>query len=823
MIQILFTRMVTLAVLCAVAYNYSSAGSGDWDKIVEGTVHKAGFMDFYWKPQEGKLYLEVGFPSEQFLYVSFLTSGLGSNDIGLDRGQLGDTRVVQFRRFGDRLLLIQPNLAYRADSDNLDELLAVEEAFAQSVLWGFPVEAEKNNRVLIDITEFVLSDAHGVADRLYEAEQGQYVLDKGRSAIFEETLKNFEKNSVFEGLVTFSGKSTGAELRTVAPSVHSISVRQRHNFVQLPDGAYTMRTYDVRSGFFNISYMDYAVPLGMPVQKMFITRHRLEKKYPGKKLSEPLEPIIYYLDRGAPEPIRSALLEGASWWNEAFEAAGFKDAFRVEVLPEGIDPLDIRYNVIQWVHRSTRGWSYGASVVDPRTGEIIKGHVSLGSLRVRQDYMIAEGLLAPYGDPKAIPRDMQEMALARLRQLSAHEVGHTLGLAHNFAASASEGKSVMDYPHPKVMLDAEGNIDISDAYGVGAGSWDKVAIAYGYMEFATPKEEQWGLDSILRAAADRGFRYISDEDARPKGGAHPTAHLWDNGTDAVEELDRILDIRQVALQRFSPANIPFGRPLASLEDVLVPVYLMHRYQVEAAVKLIGGVEYTYAVRGEGQQVQERVKPEVQRNAVEMLLRTVDPAFLAIDRTLLNSIPPQPPGFERDRENHEMRSGPVFDPMAAAETAAGHVIELMLDPQRCERLVLQKSLDPHMPGLAEYLHSIKEHVLMRSFSDTYLQAIGERVAQVYVRAVIDLALDTGNSSTVRAVAFNLLEEIKSDMSQESVHAVQPSVAAYLVKMIESAEERFEDNTESRQLRIPDGSPIGHGLLQTDKLLLRCGGN
>ena len=370
-----------------------------------------------------------------------------------------------------------------------------------------------------------------------------------------------------------------------------------------------------------------------PISKYFIIRHRLEKKDPTAARSEAIKPIVYYLDNGTPEPIRSALLEGASWWNQAFEAAGFINAFQVKLLPEDADPMDIRYNVINWVHRSTRGWSYGYSVVDPRTGEIIKGHVTLGSLRVRQDYLIAQGLLAPLSKriTRSMPADdkMLTMALNRLKQLSAHEVGHTIGLQHNYAASVVNRSSVMDYPHPAAVLDAKGEIDISDAYDLKIGEWDKIAINWGYREFAKGTDEKAALDKILSDANKAGYQFISDRDARAAGGLHPTAHLWDNGKSPVDELNNVMKVRAKALRKFGENNIRPGTPMAFLEDVLVPVYLYHRYQVEAVTKLVGGLYYTYALRGDGQIITQSLSKDEQLKALNAVISTIDPSVLVL--------------------------------------------------------------------------------------------------------------------------------------------------------------------------------------------------
>ncbi|HEY9817679.1 MAG TPA: zinc-dependent metalloprotease, partial [Candidatus Obscuribacterales bacterium] len=406
-------------------------------------------------------------------------------------------------------------------------------------------------------------------------------------------------------------------------------------------------------------------------------------------MSEPVEPIIYYVDRGAPEPIRSALIEGASWWNQAFEAAGYTNAFQVKVMPEGAHPLDVRYNVIQGVHRSTRGWSYGSGITDPRTGEMIKGHVSLGSLRVRQDFLIATGLLQPYENGDEQPNAMTEMALARLRQLSAHEVGHTLGLAHNFAASVNDRASVMDYPHPYIKLDAQGNIDLSEAYDDKIGAWDKVTISYGYTDFPEG-ENQEKLDAMLDRAFDGGLRYITDQDARPASGLHSEAHLWDNGTNAAMELDRLMKIRRTVLDQFSEKAIKEGMPMSSIEEALVPMYLLHRYQVDATSKLIGGLNYSYALRGGNEVVTEMLSTEAQMTALQALLNTVTAEQLKLPESLLGQLPPRAFGYSRSRETFVSKTGPAFDYLAAVETAASVPFSFIFNADRFNRLLMYKA-------------------------------------------------------------------------------------------------------------------------------------
>ncbi len=783
-------------------------------RAIQGKIAMPGYFPLYWDDAAGRLWMVVDKWDTEFLYVNSLPAGVGSNDIGLDRGQLGRHRIVHFRKVGPKVLLVQPNYNYRAESEDASERSAVAESFAQAVLWGFKAEKQSGDRVLIDVTEFVLRDAHGVVGTLRGMSEGEFKLDASRSAIHMERTKSFPRNTEMEALLTFTTeKEMGQRLRSVSPSTGEFTVRQHHSFVELPDQDYKPRAFDPRSSYGAVSYYDYAAPIGDSIVKRWIPRHRLRKKDPKAQVSDAVKPIVYYLDRGAPEPIRSALLEGARWWSQAFEAAGYRDAFRVELLPDGADPMDVRYNVIQWVHRSTRGWSYGASVRDPRTGEIIKGHVTLGSLRVRQDYLIAVGLLAPYEEGKVVSPQMRDMALARLRQLSAHEVGHTLGLAHNYASSLDNRASVMDYPHPYVALGEEDSVDLSQAYATGIGEWDKVSIAYGYQDFAPGTDVPAALGAILDGAFSKGLRYITDRDSRPAGSASPEGHLWDSGADPVEELNRLGEVRRAALGRFSETVLQPGEPLASLGDVLVPIYLLHRYQVEAAAKVVGGLDYAYTLRGTpgtATPATNLVPRERQTAALEALLRTIEPSYLRIPETLLRQIPPYPPGFDRNRESFPARTGLTFDPLATAEVAIDHTLSLLLHPERAARLVEYSARDERQMGLAEMIDAIITRTV-KAAPQTGLEAEIQRTSSaVLLYRLMVLAQSPGSSEQVKAIAWLKLREIRAFWVQE--RSADTGWQAHREWGAERIARFFDDPKVlplPKPKEAPPGQPIGCG--------------
>lgn len=762
-----------------------------------------GYFNFFCDDGNDKIYLQVDDLEKEFLYVYSLSSGIGSNDIGLDRGQLGNEQVVFFKKAGTQLLLVQPNLRFRALTDNELERKSVEQAFAKSILYGFKIVEEQNGSYLIDITEFLMRDAHGVSARLQRSKQGSYSLDKSKSALAFERTKAFPKNVEFDVALTFKGQAKGNYIKSVTPNSNLVTVAQHHSLIELPDDGYKKREFDPRCGSYPFSYYDYATPVQEPILKRYITRHRLEKKNPNATISEAVKPIIYYLDNGTPEPVRSALLDGGRWWNQAFEAIGYKDAFQLKILPDDADPLDVRYNVIQWVHRSTRGWSYGSSITDPRTGEIMKGHVSLGSLRIRQDFLIAQALMnKPFAKRDDNYQPMLEMALARIRQLSAHEIGHTLGFAHNFAASTNGRSSVMDYPHPQFKLNGD-EIDFSGAYAVNIGAWDKVTVAYSYADFSDVSEKE-GLNKILKDAQNAGLRYISDQDARPMGGAHVLAHLWDNGKSASEELADVLKIRETGINNFSIDNIRKGEPNAILEDVFAPLYFFHRYQTEAVAKIIGGLNYNYTVKGDGQQTVSILDRATQEDALESILMTLDASQIAIPRKKLSLFPPRAIGYGRSRESLKGKTGVSFDALSAPETAADMTLGLLLHPQRASRLIQQKATDPSNLGLQEVLDVLVKNTINKTVKDSYINEVQQNINFRVLFHLMNLASHIDVHPQVNAIANQTIRKL---LQKIGVDAIKNPIKAEIVRRINNFYTHPEQFKVIATPQIPDGSPIG----------------
>ena len=780
-----------------------------------------GYFPLYWDERTGNLWLEVPRFDSEFLLVTGLAAGLGSNDIGLDRGMEGGGRLVEFQRVGPKILLVQGNESFRSSSANPAERRSVEDSFAKSILWGFTVGAESSGHVLVDATDFVVRDGMNAATAL-SAGGMVYRVDKTRSAVYMARTKAFPKNTEVEVTLTFGGDATGGRggrgggggfgfglfsgsVASVTPTADSVTLREHYSLVELPDGNYKPRLDDPRAGYGGPSFVDYSVPIGEPMVKRYLARHRLEKKDPNAAVSEPVKPIEYWVDPGAPDDIRQALIEGASWWNQAFEAAGFRNGFKVAVLPEGADPMDIRYNMINWVHRSTRGWSYGGSVTDPRSGEIIKGTVTLGSLRDRQDYLIFEGLLSPYTNGTEKPDILYQTALARIRQLAAHEVGHTLGLGHNYYDSTQGWISVMDYPHPNDVLLADGSIDLSQAYPARIGDWDKVAINYGYRQLP-PGDEQAALTHILDEAWAKDLRYMTNQDTD----AHPRVDQWSLGVNQADELARIMKVRRAALNRLGEHTIRNGAPMATIEEPLVPIFLYHRYSVESAASMLGGIDYIYAMRGDGRKPLQWETAANQRKALEELANTLKPSELTVPKAVLDAIPPRPPGFGRHRELFPRTTGDGFDPVSPAEVAAEVTIGFVLEPARAARMISQHMLDAQLPGLEEVIDRLTKAVFDAPVASEYEAEVRRAEERVLVDRLTGMAGAAPNGQ-VRAVAALKLARLRERLdvsgkiaTNQAERAQQTLLAADIKRFLERPADPAHPMPAPVQ---PPGAPIG----------------
>ena len=795
-------------------------GGGDGSTLptieerTEGMTLIDGYFPLYYDADRDRLWMEVSRFDTEVLHMAGLAAGLGSNDIGLDRGGVSGSRVVIFERHGRKLLMVQPNYRFRVESENPAEERAVRDAFARSVLFSFEVAAESPGRVLVDLTDFVLSDQTGIAGRL-----GGYQFNRDRSSIYTPMTQGFPENTEIEAELTFvqggggaaaGGRGGGAfeGVGSVASTGAAASLRVHQSFVKLPEEPIETRAWDPRQALGATSWQDFTTPLGEDMTKRVVRRHRLEKVDPSAAVSDPVEPIVYYIDAGVPEPMRSALLEGARWWNQAFEAIGYRNAFQVELLPEGASSLDVRYNVVNWVHRSTRGWSSGGSVTDPRTGEILKGTVTLGSGRVRQDYLLAEGLLSPYETGTETPPELAEWALARLRQLSAHEIGHTLGFAHNYYDSELGRISVMDYPHPWVTLNPDGSLDYSEVYEVGMGEWDYVSVAYGYQDFPDGVNEAEALQKIIDDAWEEDNIFLSGD-----ASLHPRVDVWSNGTDAAAELERMMAVRSAAMSRFGERAIKLGRPMSEIEKVLVPLYLHHRYQIDAAGSVIGGVDYIYSLRGDGRRPFTHVSGADQRRALGSLLGVVEPSSLgpaeAHHRTAST---PTPRDIRGGREYFPRWTGSMFDVITPAVVLADHTFGNILDNSKAARLIQQSAVDPTIPGLGEVIDGVFGSVFGATTANPYEAEISRAVEWLAVTRVMGLAGGAAMPQ-VRAVALKKLEDQKGgfgwDDGDRRMIRTPPTIPSSPAPSSGSWRIRPRRPSLPATPAAPPGAPIGGG--------------
>jgi hypothetical protein len=779
--------------------------------VLQGTISQDGLLPVHVDARGGRILLSLPAPgadgvSARFIYLTALETGLGSAPLGLDRGMSSSSRLIVFRRVGRKIVAEIENPRFRATGGAPEEQRGVRESFATSTIWMGDIAAETaEGRLLVDVSTFLVRDDLNLARTLREQENGDYRLVPELSIADPNFVRVFPRNIELQARLTFVSARPGPEVGNIAPVGGNVSFIVRHSLVALPAPGYRPRRFDPRAGGFGTQVVDFNAPLGRPMVYELANRFRLERVDAGAARSRVRDPIVFYIDPAAPEPIRAALREGVAWWAEAFDAAGYVGAFRAEILPAGADPLDVRYNVVHWVNRATRGWSYGQAIVDPGTGEIIRGNVLLGSLRVRQDLMIYQALVGAGLTGSGGPNDPIAAALARIRQLGAHEVGHALGLAHNFAGSIQGRYTVMDYPAPRITL-VNGVPDLSDAYGVGVGRWDRFAIDWLY-----GAETDAAALPRMAAALAGGLRFVADDDARPAGAAHPLGSLWDDGADPVAELGRMAQVRAAAVARFGPAALNPGEPQSQLRRAFVPIWLLHRYQIEAAAKWIGGVDFTYALAGDGQGEARAVPPAAQRRALDALLETVTPAALTVPPALLPQLSAGWSGDSDRQTDIELMAtagGPIFDPFAATETGAAVTLTALLAPERLNRLELQNQADPASPGAHELVDRLIAQVFAFTGLDPAAAAVQRRIATTTALALARVQRDAALSPTLALGLSERINRLSQALARAPGSPVQADWSRGLARLLGDREALGQALADPRRVpRIPPGMPIG----------------
>lgn len=793
-------RILFIFMIAFLVSSCSPAASVTKDPLA-GLEHRAGFIDLYVDQGKNKVFAILPKADEdgvalRLIHTARLTAGLGSNPVGLDRGWGDSGKIIIFRKMGDKVIIEAENMRYRASPDNPLEQRAVKESFARSFLASTDIVSTSGGFV-VDLTDFLTSDVLNLVQYLKDSDQGSFSIAKGRTLVDTANVFAFPDNVEMDVFFTLSSSDPGDEVATTAANGRDATLIQHHSFVRLPEEGYVPLLSDPRAGAIERVHYDYSAPLSGRIETRLARRYRLQKNEAG----ETINPIIFYIDSGAPEPIRSALIGGAKWWEDAFAAAGYPDGYKVEVLPEDAHPLDIRYNVVQWVHRQTRGWSYGGGVSDPRTGEMLKGHVNLGSLRVRQDRMIFEGLSGTAKTNSGADDDPVELALDRIRQLSAHEVGHALGFAHNFAASTYGKGSVMDYPAPDVRV-TNGKMDFSNTYGIGVGAWDKFAATWLYADMIDKQRS-----SLINDALNNGLAYVADSDARSAGTAHPLGNIWDNGADPVSGLKDAMAVRELALANFGQDRIQPGQPMSDLNKVIVPIYLYHRYQTAAAVKLIGGMSFNYGLQGDGQDETKMVAASKQRAALTAVLSTLDPKFLDIKDETLELLMPNLVSYsiaDSDRELFRRTAYPAFDVTAAADTAADLTFDVLLNGRRAARLVEFKRRDASQLGLDEVLAATRRKVMGSSASGRTGE-IAKAVQTRFAYALMDLA-SGNNTPAVQSRAHAALTDLSSDLGR-----LRTDHGVWLSAQIDAFKTRPVKPVDpvAKAKPLPPGGPIGQG--------------
>lgn len=747
--------------------------------------------------------------SGRFLYASALRTGLGSAPIRLDHAMNGSTEILAFRRYGKKIAVTFENPAFRAGGD-AEVQRGARESFPVTTAWMTDiVSTNADGSTVIDIAGYLTRDSVGIASALNAPAGGGkgFKLVDALSAADAGSVKAFPDNIEMEAVQTYASDTPGREVSNIAPDARQVSFVVHHSLIRLPEPGFVPRRFDIRSSANGTQVFDFAAPLGQDVVYGLANRFRLEKVDPAAARSRVKKPIVFYIDSAAPEPTRTALAEGVAWWSQAFDAAGLVDAFQVRILPPGVDPLDVRYNVVNWGHRLTRSWSYGQAIIDPRTGEIVKSSVVLGSLRVRQDMMIFEGLVGADQTGRGGPNDPIRVSLQRLRQLGAHEVGHALGFMHNFAGSTQGRTSVMDYPGPNVLLTG-GQIDLSDAYADGIGSWDKFAVDWLYADLAPGADPDAAADAKARAIHQAGLRFITDIDGRSPETPSPWGSMWDNGADPAAELVRLMKVRRVAVANYGPRVLRPGEALSNLRRKFVPVWLLHRYQVDAAAKLVGGVQLEYAVVGDGWAPAVPVPAAEQNAALDALMATLSAEALHVPDA---SVPVLSSGVngrsdpQFDTEVFRNAGSAAFDPLVATDVAAQVTLDTLLAPARLSRVYAQHARDPGLPGLETLLDR-----LVATTVPPHPDAVQRRIAYRTILTMARTAQDGATAPDVAAILSDRVERLADGLAATHGTRSDAAWARGTGRMLRDPDLLARELANMpRTPDIPPGMPIGGG--------------
>jgi len=739
-----------------------------------GLERREGYIPLLWDAEQGRLLFELTRFDQDILYFTSVAKGSGSGSVGLEWAGAGEGGVIQFQRVGPKVLVVEKNLRFRAGSGGPGIEKGIDASFPDSILASLPVVRTDGARVIVDATPLVVRDAADFAAPRAGGRGGvqaaelvagtTWRFDPARSAIYLPHTKGFPKNSEVEVTVTYEAQSGGAR---TSPEARVLTGRLHYSFVEPPVG-YKPRAADPRIGVQSIRFTDYSLPPASTNAVEWIRRHRLEKKDPKAALSEPKEPIVYYLDAAVPEPTRSAMKDGFLWWNKAFEAAGFKNALQIKDSPPDMDPMDVRYNQIYWVDRDERGYSTGGGLTDPRTGEILAARVRLESDRVRTVSRYWQTYEPPTGGDQngdvalpaySTPETEQQLVLLRQALLTAHETGHTLGFDHNWTSSMNDRASVMEYPSPRIKI-VNGRIDLTDAYQKEIGAYDIMTVRYAYTEFP-PAQEKAGLDNIIKDMRKQGLNYTPATD--------PRWNRYDDGPDPAEYMRQTAAQRKILLANYGPAVLKDGEPYGDLRGIrLWMTYLHHRWSIDSGVRYIGGMYTNFAVKGEALPPTEIVPAAKQREILGLLLDDVDPASLAIPEHLLASLTvaiDRGAGNARgpDQENMESSTGYAFDHLAAARTIAGLVFDQIFQPETAARLIGFADRQPNALTLPETIDACAKKVFSETAPAGMLRSLQRQTQRVFVDALMTLGASPSATPDVKAVVAASLAALKTQVA------------------------------------------------------------